>query len=42
MLVRIIFPKFIWKYIYKIDPDSEEQYLYNENVNLAEDRILCL
>jgi cellulose synthase/poly-beta-1,6-N-acetylglucosamine synthase-like glycosyltransferase len=40
--MRVFFPKTIWSGLIKIDPDSEEQLLCNEIVNLAEDRILCL
>ena len=39
---RVIFPKSLWKWCSPIDPDSEEQVLYDENTNLSEDRILCL
>jgi len=42
MLMRIFLPKVIWKHIRPVDPDSEEQVLYNENIYLAEDRILCM
>ena len=42
MLMRIFLPKFIWKQFRPVDPDSEEQVLYNENIYLAEDRILCM
>lgn len=36
-------PKTLWSCGGKrLDPDSEEQLLYNENVNLAEGRVLCL
>lgn len=41
-MMRIFLPKFIWKHISPVDPDSEEQVLYNENIYLAEDRILCM
>lgn len=42
ILMRIFLPKAIWKLIKDVDPDSEEQVLYNENIYLAEDRILCM
>ena len=42
ILTRVLLPKTMWKCCNRIDPDSEEQVLYNENVYLAEDRILCL
>lgn len=42
VLIRIIFPEFVYSWCYGVDPDSEEQMLYDENVCLAEDRILCM
>lgn len=42
LLSRVLLPKTLSKLINKIDPDSEEQLLYNQNVNLAEDRVLSL
>lgn len=42
IITRVLLPKTMWKCCNNIDPDSEEQVLYNENVYLAEDRILCL
>ena len=42
LLMRVFLPKFVWKHIRSVDPDSEEQVLYNENIYLAEDRILCM
>lgn len=42
LLTRIILPRTIWKKIYKVDPDSEEQWLANENTYQAHSRILCL
>ena len=40
--MRLCLPKFIWQIFKPIDPDSEEQVLYNENIYLAEDRILSM
>lgn len=40
--MRIFLPKIIWSCFRPVDPDSEEQVLYNENIYLAEDRILCM
>jgi cellulose synthase/poly-beta-1,6-N-acetylglucosamine synthase-like glycosyltransferase len=42
IISRVMLPKTMWRCCNDIDPDSEEQVLYNENVYLAEDRILCL
>lgn len=42
IMMRIFLPKVIWKIFRPVDPDSEEQVLYNENIYLAEDRILCM
>jgi len=42
ILMRIFLPKMIWKQFRPVDQDSEEQVLYNENICLAEDRILCM
>ena len=42
ILMRVFLPKFFWKLCNPVDPDSEEQVLYNENIYLAEDRILCM
>lgn len=42
IMLRVFLPKSFWKCCSKIDPDSEEQMLYNENIYQAEDRILCL
>ena len=39
---RIFLPKTLWKMIYPVDVDSEEQLLYNENTFISQDRILCL
>lgn len=40
--MRVFLPKAIWSCFRPVDPDSEEQVLYNENIYLAEDRILCM
>lgn len=40
--MRVLIPKVIWKIFKPVDPDSQEQVLYNENIYLAEDRILCM
>jgi hypothetical protein len=40
--MRIFLPKFIWNIFKPVNPDSSEQVLYNENIYLAEDRILCM
>jgi cellulose synthase/poly-beta-1,6-N-acetylglucosamine synthase-like glycosyltransferase len=42
ILARVILPKTIWKRFFRIDPDSEEQMLYNENTYMAANRVLCL
>ena len=42
IVMRVMLPKFLWKMFRPVDPDSEEQVLYNENIYLAEDRILCM
>lgn len=42
ILMRVFLPKFIWSCFRPVNPDSEEQVLYNENIYLAEDRILCM
>ena len=42
LIMRVLLPKIIWSYFRPVDPDSEEQVLYNENIYLAEDRILCM
>lgn len=43
IVARVLLPKTLWSCGGKrLDPDSEEQLLYNENVNLAEGRVLCL
>jgi chitin synthase len=42
IIMRVMLPKFLWKIFRPVDPDSEEQVLYNENIYLAEDRILCM
>ena len=42
IVARVLFPKTLWRWCRPIDPDSEEQVLYDENTNLSEDRILCL
>lgn len=41
-LFRVIFPEFLYAFFFGVDPESEEQMLYNENIYLAEDRILCM
>ncbi len=41
-IIRTALPDFLNRYCISIDPDSDEAMLYNENVNLAEDRILCM
>lgn len=40
--MRIFLPQSIYYWRFPLDPHSEEQLLYNENLNLAEDRILCM
>ena len=42
LITRIILPRGLWKKIYSVDPDSEEQLLANENTYQAQNRILCL
>ena len=41
-LLRTCLPDFINSCFINIDPESDEQMLYSENVYLAEDRILCM
>lgn len=41
-MMRVLLPKFLWKMFRPVDPDSQQQVLYNENIYLAEDRILCM
>jgi cellulose synthase/poly-beta-1,6-N-acetylglucosamine synthase-like glycosyltransferase len=41
MVLKVFLPDFINSWFITTDPDSEEQLLCNENMNLAEDRILC-
>lgn len=41
MAAKILLPDFINQCIYETHPDSEEQMLCDENMNIAEDRILC-
>ena len=40
--MRTLLPDFVNKCFIDIKDDSEEQMLYNENIYLAEDRILCM
>lgn len=42
ILARVLLPDFINSCFIEVAPDSEEQMLYNENISLAEDRILCM
>lgn len=42
LLLRTLLPDFFNNCCIDIDPDSDEQMLYNENIYLAEDRILCM
>lgn len=42
VILRTILPEAINSCCVKIDPKSDEAMLYNENVYLAEDRILCM
>ena len=42
VIFRILVPEFIYGCIVGVDRDSEEQILYDSNVCLAEDRILCM
>ena len=39
---RVLLPDFVRTMVETIDPESDEQMLYNENIYLAEDRILCM
>jgi chitin synthase len=41
-VLRTSLPDFLNRYCISIDPESDEAMLYNENVYLAEDRILCM
>lgn len=40
--MRTLLPDFVNNCFIEIKDDSEEQMLYNENIYLAEDRILCM
>ena len=40
--LRTALPDVLNRYCISIDPESDEAMLYNENVYLAEDRILCM
>lgn len=42
VLMKVLLPDFINNCFIDINPESEEQMLYNENIFLAEDRILCM
>lgn len=42
LLLRTLLPDLFNSCCIDIDPDSDEQMLYNENIYLAEDRILCM
>lgn len=41
-MMRTLLPDFVNNCFIEIKDDSEEQMLYNENIYLAEDRILCM
>ena len=41
-ILRVALPDFINGCFIDIDPESDEAMLYDENVYLAEDRILCM
>jgi len=41
-VLRTALPDVFNRYCISIDPESDEAMLYNENVYLAEDRILCM
>lgn len=40
--MMVILPELIYNCIYKTSSQGDEQNLYNSNVYLAEDRIMCL
>lgn len=40
--MRTALPDFVNRCCVKVDDDTDESMLYNENVYLAEDRILCM
>lgn len=42
VLMKVLLPDFVNNCFIDINPESEEQMLYNENIFLAEDRILCM
>jgi cellulose synthase/poly-beta-1,6-N-acetylglucosamine synthase-like glycosyltransferase len=41
MALKVLLPDFLNTLFLTVDPNSEEQLLCNENMNMAEDRILC-
>jgi chitin synthase len=41
-LARVLLPEAVGRCLTDVHPESEEQMLYNENIYLAEDRILCM
>lgn len=42
LLLKVLLPDVINECLIKVDPDSDLQMLCDENMNLAEDRILCM
>lgn len=42
ILLKVLLPDMINRWFIDTHPESEEQMLYNENIYLAEDRILCM
>ena len=42
VIMKTVIPDALYNMFWPIDPKSEEQLLYNENIYLAEDRILCI
>lgn len=41
-MLKVLLPDMINRCFIDTHPESEEQMLYNENIYLAEDRILCM